>query len=240
MVKQKILVADDEATIRDIVRQYLTVEGYEVVEASHGPQALQVIYEQKPDLVILDIMLPGLDGLTILQSLRKPVSSSDDSVDTQIPIIMLTARLQEEDRIAGFEYGADDYVVKPFSPRELVMRVKAVLRRGVIHEKPTSPEEETIVFGDIRVEPFSRSVFKGDAAVTLTAKEFDLLLFLVQNPRRVFSRNQLLNQVWGYEFYADDTITVHIHRLREKLEATPNEPQYIHTVWGVGYKFEML
>ena len=234
-----ILIADDELSVREIIRRYLEKEGYTVIEAENGPKALQMLYEQKPDLLILDIMLPGLDGYTIARSLRNPESQDDSDFNRNIPIIMLTSRKEEEDRLKGFELGADDYVGKPFSPREVVMRVKAVLRRGQQSSDNIQSNEQVISVGDLSINPNSRTVHLSEKNVILTAKEFDLLIFLAENPQQVFTRNQLLNQVWGYEFYGDDsTITVHIHRLREKIEPDPNQPSYIHTVWGVGYRFE--
>jgi DNA-binding response OmpR family regulator len=234
-----ILIADDELSVREIIRRYLEKEGYTVIEADNGPKALQMLYEQKPDLLILDIMLPGLDGYTIARSLRNPESQDESDFNRNIPIIMLTSRTEEEDRLKGFELGADDYVGKPFSPREVVMRVKAVLRRGQQSPDIIKSNEQTLSVGNLSINPNSRTVHLGDKSIMLTAKEFDLLLFLAENPQQVFTRNQLLNHIWGYEFYGDDsTITVHIHRLREKIEPDPNQPTYIHTVWGVGYRFE--
>jgi DNA-binding response OmpR family regulator len=231
--QQTILVVDDETTVREVVRRYLELEGFRVIEADNGPLALHLLHQDKPDLIVLDIMLPGLDGFTITRSLREPARSSESG---SVPIVMLTARSEEADRIMGFELGTDDYVVKPFSPRELIMRIKAVLRRSApdsdAHEKP-------LVFDDLRLDPASHTVTRGSADITLTAKEFDLLWFLARHPRQVFSRVQLLDQVWGYEFYGDEsTVTVHIRRLREKLESDPSQPEYVHTVWGVGYKFD--
>lgn len=235
MVRQQtILIVDDEATIREVVRKYLERDGFKVIEADTGPLALHMLHQENPDLIVLDIMLPGLDGFTITRSLRDPAGFA--SQQGNIPIVMLTARTEEADRITGFELGTDDYVLKPFSPRELVMRVKAVLRRttpdAVLDEKP-------LVFVDLRLDPGSRTVIRSGEPISLTAKEFDLLWFLARHPRQVFTRTQLLDQVWGYEFYGDEsTVTVHIRRLREKLEPDPTNPVYIHTVWGVGYKFE--
>lgn len=235
-----ILIADDEPSVREIICRYLEKEGYKVIQSVNGPQTLQMLYEHQPDLLILDIMLPGMDGYTIARSLRDPVTADESNVNRNIPIIMLTARKEEEDRLKGFELGADDYVGKPFSPREVVMRVKAVLRRGhVATLGADSQQEEIIKVGKLYIDPNSRTVKVGDDSIVLTAKEFDLLWFLARNPHQVFTRNQLLNQVWGYEFYGDDsTITVHMHRLREKIEPDANHPSYIHTVWGVGYRFE--
>jgi DNA-binding response OmpR family regulator len=234
--QQTILVVDDEATVREVVRKYLEREGFRVIEAETGPLALHWLHQQQPDLVVLDIMLPGLDGFTITRSLRDPAGSSLVGEQGSIPIIMLTARTEEVDRITGFELGTDDYVTKPFSPRELVMRIKAVLRRVTT---AVGEDEKSLIFGDVRLEPTSRSVKRGEAPLSLTAKEFDLLWFLAGHPRQVFSRTQLLDQVWGYEFFGDEsTVTVHIRRLREKIEPDPSNPTYIHTVWGIGYKFE--
>lgn len=228
-----ILVADDEKTVREVVAKYLEKNGYRVVQAERGPDVLDVFYESMPDLIVLDVMLPGMDGFTIVRSLRDPI----DAPGMKVPIILLTARTAEEDRIVGFELGADDYVVKPFSPQELVMRVKAVLRRSSGEDGLAT--EEPLLFEGLEINPNSRTVTKHGESISLTAKEFDLLWFMARHPRQVFTRSQLLDQVWGYGFYGDEsTVTVHMHRLREKLDATP--PQVIHTVWGVGYKFEML
>jgi two-component system, OmpR family, response regulator ResD len=235
--QQTILVVDDEATVREVVRRYLELEGFRVVEADTGPLALHLLHQEQPDLIVLDIMLPGLDGFTITRSLRDPVAGGGRlSAAGNIPIIMLTARTDEADRIAGFELGTDDYVLKPFSPRELVMRIKAVLRRSAA---TAAEPDQPLVCGALRLDATSRTVTRDDEALSLTAKEFDLLWFLARHPRQVFSRAQLLDQVWGYEFFGDEsTVTVHIRRLREKIEADPGNPEYIHTVWGVGYKFE--
>ncbi len=239
MRQQTILVVDDEATIREVVRRYLELENFRVVEADNGPLALHLLHQEQPDLIVLDIMLPGLDGLTITRSLRDPAGRAPDTgtlSSGNIPIIMLTARSEESDRIAGFELGTDDYVTKPFSPRELVMRIKAVLRRSAAE---AGDQEKPLVFGELRLESSTRTVARGGMEIVLTAKEFDLVWFLARHPRQVFSRTQLLDRVWGYEFYGDEsTVTVHIRRLREKIEEDPSQPRYIHTVWGVGYKFE--
>lgn len=236
MTTQKtILVVDDETTVREVVRRYLELDGFRVIEADSGPLALHQLHTENPDLIVLDIMLPGLDGFTVTRSVRDPAEPAQTS-SAGIPIIMLTARTEEADRITGFELGADDYVVKPFSPRELVMRVKAVLRR---HGSDTSVTEKPLVFGDLALDPVSRTVTRDGEPLTLTTTEFDLLWFLARHPRQVFSRAQLLDQVWGYEFYGDEsTVTVHIRRLREKIETDPSQPNCIHTVWGVGYKFD--
>jgi len=238
MAKQAhILVVDDEATVREVVRKYLEHEGYRVTEAATGTEALAYLREQRPDLIVLDLMLPGMDGFAITRSVRNANEYAPLKVDNDIPIIILTARTSELDRIAGFELGADDYVVKPFSPRELVARVKAVLRRsGTI---PSEADEKPLLLSDLSIDPRSREVKVRDMIVVLTVKEFELLWWMARHPHQVFSRSQLLNQIWGYEFYGDEsTVTVHIRRLREKIESNPSEPTYIQTVWGVGYKFE--
>ncbi len=238
MAKQAtILVVDDEATVREVVRKYLEHEGFRVSEAETGHQALDYVRDNRPDLIVLDLMLPGVDGFTITRSLRKVDDYAPLNVGSDIPIIILTARTSELDRIAGFELGADDYVLKPFSPRELVARVKAVLRRSA--SAADEADEKPVVLPGIAIDPRTREVIVRDQGVVLTAKEFDLLWFMIRHPRQVFTRTQLLNQIWGYEFYGDEsTVTVHIRRLREKIELNPSEPTYIQTVWGVGYKFE--
>ncbi|MCY3867688.1 MAG: response regulator transcription factor [Chloroflexi bacterium] len=235
--ERNILVVDDERTIREVVRRYLELEGFAVTEAETGPQALSILQDSRPDLIVLDIMLPGVDGFSITRRLRNAADYHPLHVDGDIPIILLTAMTNEVDRVAGLELGADDYVTKPFSPRELVARVKAVLRR-------TTPEEieseSPVEFGGLSLDPRSRTVSVDGTGLSLTAKEFDLLWFLLRHPRQVFTRQQLLDQVWGYEFYGDEsTVTVHVRRLREKLEPNPSEPRYIKTVWGVGYKIEI-
>lgn len=238
---QTILVADDERTVREVVCKYLEKSGFRTVQAERGPQVIDLFYETMPDLIVLDVMLPGLDGFTIMRSLRDPIDTPPQGMNPNVPIIMLTARTGEEDRIVGFELGADDYVVKPFSPQELVMRVKAVLRRAGQEDSPTLTTQEPLVFDDLLLDPNSRTVTKAGENIPLTAKEFELLWFMARHPRQVFTRSQLLDQVWGYGFYGDEsTVTVHIHRLREKLEPDPNKPNFIHTVWGVGYKFEVI
>ena len=225
-----ILVVDDEASVVEVVSLYLKREGFTVRAARDGRAALDAIAKQRPALVVLDLMLPEVDGISILQRLR---SGGDDDV----PVIMLTARRQETDRIYGLELGADDYVTKPFSPAELVSRVKAVLRRsggstGLVGERP-------LQFGDISIDPRTRLVTVRGDEMELTATEFNLLWFMASHPRQVFKRDQLLEQVWGFSDYLDpSTVTVHIRRLREKIEARPSEPAHLLTVWGVGYKFE--
>ena len=226
--KTSILVVDDETTIREVVRRYLELEDFRVREAADGYEALDILRDDPPNLIVLDLMLPGIDGLSLTQHIRQ---------DRQIPIIMLTAKGEPGDRIRGLDLGADDYITKPFSPQEVVSRVRAVLRRteGISNQKSQAP----IQFDRIQIDPASRSLSVDGKNVALTTKEFDLLWFFAENPRQVFKRSQLLGQVWGDELYTDpSTVTVHIRRLREKIEIDPSEPRHILTVWGVGYKFE--
>ena len=224
---EKILVVDDEATIREVIRRYLERDGFEVMEAADGDAALDVVEEVEPDLVVLDLMLPGLDGLSLTRRLREY---------SAVPVIMLTAKGAVEDRIEGLELGADDYVVKPFDPKELASRVRAVLRRS----KDDAPlPGQLLELGGINLDPNARTVSVRHEPVSMTAKEFDLLWFFMRHPRQVFSRAQVLDHVWGYDFYGDpSTVTVHIRRLREKIERDPSRPDLLQTVWGVGYKFE--
>jgi DNA-binding response OmpR family regulator len=230
-----ILVVDDEPTIREVVRRYLERDGYKVSEAADGKSALDLLDKELPDLMILDIMLPGVDGLTITRHLRDSGNSSTLVTEREVPIIILTARTGERDRIQGLELGADDYVTKPFSPQELVARVRAVLRRA----HPGHSTERPLSFERLYIDPRTRETSVGGRAIALTAKEFDLLWFFASSPRQVFTRDQLLDQVWGYGFYGDpSTVTVHVRRLREKIEPDPTKPIFIQTVWGVGYKFE--
>ncbi|MBX3082368.1 MAG: response regulator transcription factor [Anaerolineae bacterium] len=236
MGKQTIFIVEDEATIREVVRKYLELEGFIVLEASSGTQALTMLREQTVDLILLDVMLPGIDGFDVTRSIRREREPGFLAVNGTIPIIMLTSRKDESDRLVGFELGVDDYIPKPFSPREVVARVKAVLRRA---NPGVQISDQPIRCGDMLIDPTKRSVVIGDKRPDLTVKEFDLLYFLAQHPEQVFTRDQVLNSVWGFEFYGDEsTVTVHIRRLREKIEPNPAEPTYIQTVWGVGYKFE--
>ena len=228
MKEPTILIVDDEPSIREVVSIYLRRAGYQVVVAHDGQAALEALEKQPPDLVVLDLMLPKVDGLEIARRLRA-------GGDT--PIIMLTARREEADRITGLEMGADDYVVKPFSPQELVSRVKAVLRRT--HGSTPTSTERPLEFDNLCIDPSTRLVEVNGEERSLTAKEFDLLWMLARHPRQVFNRDQLLDLVWGLTEYVDpSTVTVHVRRLREKIEADPSNPHHIQTVWGVGYKFE--
>lgn len=224
----KLLIVEDEPSIAEVVSLYLRRAGYHVTIAGNGKVALDLLDESIPDLVVLDLMLPEVDGLSVTRWIR---NRSD------VPIIMLTARREESDRIAGLEMGADDYVVKPFSPQELVSRVRAVLRRT--HSTSEVKTDSGIKYKDIAIDPSTRLVTVKGAEINLTAKEFELLWYLAQHPRQVFTRDQLLEQIWGISEYIDpSTVTVHIRRLREKIEADPSNPEHLQTVWGVGYKFE--
>jgi two-component system, OmpR family, response regulator ResD len=222
-----VLVVDDEPTIGEVVSRYLERAGYRTRIASDGAQALELVAERRPDLVVLDLMLPGIDGLEVMRRLRQPEPD-------RIAFILLTAKGEESDRVIGLRLGADDYVVKPFSPAELVARVDAVLRRI-----ETSPAHHDVIeCNDLRIDPASRRVQVAGEDVQLTQREFDVLVFLARHPGQVFSRNQLMDAVWHYSFYTDtSTVTVHIRRLRAKIEVDPAQPRHIETVWGVGYRF---
>jgi DNA-binding response OmpR family regulator len=220
-----VLVVDDEQIVREVVVRYLEREGYRTLEADDGDRARELLEQESPNLIVLDLMLPGTDGLSLCRWIR---SRSD------LPVIMLTARGEETDRIVGLELGADDYVTKPFSPRELVARVRTVLRRSASPVR----RAEHLAFDGLEIEASTREVRKRDEEVSLTAKEFDLLWFLASNPRRVFSRDQLMHRIWGYDPPVDTgTVTVHIRRLRRKIEDDPSNPRFLETVWGVGYRF---
>ena len=224
-----ILIIEDEPSVAEVASIYLRRAGYAVRHAANGQTALQEIEHHPPTMIILDLMLPGIDGWEITRRVRQ-------GGDT--PIIMLTARSQETDRIAGLEMGADDYVTKPFSPQELVSRVRAVLRRT---RSASSDEmaERTLIFDDLAIDPQTHLVTIGREDKALTAREFELLWWLARHPRQVFSRDQLLDRVWGLAEYIDpSTVTVHMRRLREKIELDPSSPRHLQTIWGVGYKFE--
>lgn len=226
-----ILIVDDEASVVEVVTLYLQRDGFRVRAARNGTDALLALQAERPALVILDVMLPHIDGLTLIRRMR-------ENPTLDVPVIMLTARGREADRISGLDLGADDYVTKPFSPAELVSRVKAVLRRAAGAARAAG-EAAPIDFGELRVDPNTREVLVRGAPVELTATEFNLLLFMAAHPRQVFKRDQLLEHVWGYNDYLDpSTVTVHIRRLREKIERDPANPVWLQTVWGVGYKFE--
>jgi len=225
-VMTTVLVVDDEPIVRDVVVRYLRRDGFTTLEAADGDSARRLIETGEPELVVLDVMLPGTDGLELCRWIR---GRSD------LPVIMLTARGEEADRIVGLELGADDYVTKPFSPRELATRVRTVLRRSSAAPAPRA----RLAFDDVVVDGAGRVVTKAGEPVQLTAREFDLLWFLASNPRLVFSRDQLMDRVWGYAAALDTgTVTVHIRRLREKIESDPAHPRHLQTVWGVGYRFD--
>ncbi len=223
----QILVVDDEPTIAEVLCRYLERAGYETHVAADGHAAVAAVVRHRPDLIVLDLMLPGLDGLEVMRRVRE--RERDGTA-----IILLTARGEESDRIVGLRLGADDYVVKPFSPAELVARVDAVLRR-----RDTAPgPEPALRFGDLEIDPAGRRVAVAGEPVALTQREFDLLAFLARHPGQAFTRNQLMDHVWRYSFYTDtSTVTVHIRRLRAKIEPDPAQPRHVETVWGVGYRF---
>jgi DNA-binding response OmpR family regulator len=224
---QTVLVVDDEPMVREVVSAYLRREGYSTVEVGDGEAAVKAVEHHRPDLIVLDVMLPKLDGYSLLTELRK---------STTVPVILLTARSEEVDRVLGFELGADDYVVKPFSPRELTARVKSVLRRSAPIDAPGVVHE----FGDLTIDGDARETRIGGVVVDMPPLEFDVLMFLASNPRRVFSRAELLEKVWGSsaEWQDPSTVTVHVRRIRQKIEADPDDPTRIVTVWGKGYRFE--
>lgn len=229
MNAKTILVVEDEASIAEVVSLYLKRADYNVQIASNGKQAMNILERQPPDFVILDLMLPEVDGLSLIRWLRER---------SNVPVIMLTARREEIDRIAGLEMGADDYVVKPFSPQELVSRVRAVFRR-LGQEAGEVQAGRPLSFDGLVIDPGSRAVTVKNAEVELTVKEFDMLYLLARHPKQVFTRDQLLERVWGGAQYIDPgTVTVHVRRLREKIEEDPSNPVRLLTVWGVGYKFE--
>ena len=229
----RILLVDDDATVTEVLTLYLEREGFAVEAAADGDGALARAAASTPDLVVLDLMLPGTDGLEVCRRLRR---------EAPVPVVMLTARGDEADRIAGLELGADDYVVKPFSPRELTARVKAVLRRaqggGPAAVAPGPGGDPVLRAGPLVVDTAARQVHVGGREVALTAREFELLAFLARHPRRAFRREELFEQVWGWTYGDTATVTVHVRRLREKIEADPARPRLIVTVWGVGYRFE--
>lgn len=228
--RRRVLVVDDEASVREVLAQYLHVEGYAVVQAADGIEALKAAAHQPPDLVILDLMLPGIDGLEVCRRLRER---------SAVPILMLTARGEETDKLEGFRVGTDDYVTKPFSLREVMMRVKALMRRLDATSVPAMVLDDTLRVGSLVIQPKLRQVERDGTLLDLTAKEFDLLHFVASHPRQVFTRQQLLDTIWDFAYMGDpSTVTVHMRRLREKVERDPARPRHLKTVWGVGYKFE--
>jgi two-component system response regulator ResD len=231
--RRTVLVVDDERTIAEVVARYLERAGYATAVAHDGPEALRLAAACDPDLVVLDLMLPGLDGLEVLRRLQQGRAPGPPGP----PVILLTAKGEQDDRIAGLRSGADDYVVKPFSPRELVARVEAVLRRA----RPAAADEEAppLRFDGLEVDPRARRVVRAGHEVPLSQREFDLLCFLASHPGQAFSREQLMDRVWDPARCADtSTVTVHVRRLRAKLEPDPERPRFVQTVWGVGYRFE--
>lgn len=235
MSEKTILVVEDEPSIAEVVGLYLQRDGYQVQTATDGKIAMMILEKKTPDLVVLDLMLPEIDGLSLTRWLRER---------SDVPIIMLTARREEIDRITGLEMGADDYVVKPFSPQELVSRVRAVIRRtkrtdSAMGTQIGAESDAVLTFGDLIINAYSRTVSVVGKEVPLTVKEFDMLYLLASHPKQVYTRVQLLDRVWGGAEYIDPgTVTVHIRRLREKIEADPSNPTRLVTVWGVGYRFE--
>ena len=223
----RILVVDDDVQLLDVVANYLKRDGCEVEVATDGPTGLRIALETLPDLVVLDVMLPGLDGFNVCQQIHQVAP---------IPVMMLTARTEEDDRLLGFERGADDYLTKPFSPRELTARVKAILRRA--RGEVGVPGSGVVNVGDVELDLVSREVTRDGEPISLSAREFDLLSFLARNPQRVFSREDLLSAVWGWSFGDTATVTVHVRRLRLKIEPDPTEPRHIVAIRGVGYRCE--
>jgi DNA-binding response OmpR family regulator len=227
MSSPTVLVVDDEPIVREVLSRYLARGGFGVETAGDGQEALERFESGAPDLILLDLMLPRVDGFEVFTRIRAQAST---------PVIMLTAKGEETDRVVGLEVGADDYITKPFSPREVIARVRNVLRRV---GGPSSTDREPLVFGDLEIDPRSREVAVGTRRASLTPKEFDLLHFLAANPGEVFSRVQLLDELWDFAFEGDpSTVTVHIRRLRSKIENDPSRPRHLVTVWGVGYRFD--
>ena len=225
----RVLVVDDDPTVAEVVVSYLQRAGMDVDHAGDGPSALAMAGRHHPDLVVLDLMLPGLGGLEVCRRLRR---------DSEVAVIMLTASADESDRVLGLEVGADDYVTKPFSPRELVLRVQSVLRRTQSTSAAGYVRPRTLSDGDLVVDPVGHVASRGGQPLTLTAREFDLLTFLLRHPGRAFDRATLMHEVWGWDFGDQSTVTVHVRRLREKVEADPANPARLVTVWGVGYRWD--
>ncbi|KDN16221.1 response regulator transcription factor [Amycolatopsis rifamycinica] len=223
----RVLVVDDDETVRDVVRRYLEVAGFTVGLAGDGAEGLAKFAAHEPDLVVLDVMMPGINGLEVCRRLRQV---------SQVPIVMLTALGEEENRIAGLQLGADDYVTKPFSPKELALRVASVLRRARM-PRP-EPAAAELVDGDLRLQMKARTATRGGRELPLTTREFDLLAFFLAHPGVAFSRADLLEKVWGWDFGDQSTVTVHVRRLREKIERDPAKPTRVATVWGVGYRYD--
>ena len=230
-VSGSVLVVDDDPIVRDVLRRYLAREGFAVSAAADGEAALDAVAAARPDLILLDLMLPRIDGFEVFRRLR---SAGDPPA-----VIMLTARGQETDRVVGLDSGADDYVAKPFSPREVIARVRAVMRRSTPAAGAAVEVPSTISVGGLEIDPGSREALLDGELVSLTPREFDLLLFFAERPRIVFSRTQLLDELWDIAYEGDpSTVTVHVRRLREKIEDDPSHPRRLVTVWGAGYRFE--
>ncbi|MDQ0577626.1 response regulator transcription factor [Agromyces albus] len=226
LVGRRVLLVDDDPTVAEVASSYLRATGFVVEEASDGFAALEAAERVAPDLIVLDRMLPGIDGLEVFRRLRERMST---------PVILLTALGSEDDRIAGLEAGADDYLSKPFSTRELVLRVQSVLRRSIGEFTP----ESVLEYGEFRLDPSAHVATRAGVELALTAREFDLFEFLLKHPNQVFSREELLRTVWGWTYGDLSTVTVHVRRLREKIERDPRSPVLLTTVWGVGYRFTM-
>ncbi len=225
-----VLVVDDDLTVREVVGRYLEHAGYRVGVASDGVSALRAVQASAPDLIVLDLMLPGMSGLEVCRQVRAGQHNA-------VAIVMLTALGEEEDRVLGLEFGADDYVTKPFSPRELVLRVGSVLRRSRDASQPSAPTP-AVVDGGLEVDVSARRALLDGRPLALTTREFDLLAFLMRHPDQAFTRAELLAKVWGWDFGDQSTVTVHVRRLREKIEPDPARPRHIVTVWGVGYRYD--
>ena len=229
-----VLVVEDDHTVAEVVLRYLQHAGFGTAHAADGPSALALAAAVRPSLVVLDLMLPGIDGLEVCRRLRERY--------TDLPVIMLTARGEESDRVLGLEVGADDYLTKPFSPRELVLRIQSVLRRAAagptLAPRPGGGEPEVLVDGELEVDVTGHRAQLRGQPLPLTAREFDLLTFLLRHPGQAFTRDQLMNQVWGWEFGDQSTVTVHVRRVREKVELDPANPVRLSTVWGVGYRWD--
>jgi len=225
----QVLLVEDDETVADVVRQYLTRSGYDVTHVTDGLAAVSAARAIEPDILVLDLMLPGIDGLEVCRAVR---------AEQDVPIVMLTALGAESDRVLGLEVGADDYITKPFSPRELVLRVQSVLRRAGQQGASPSPGALRLSDGDLVVEPTAHRAERDGQPLAMTAREFDLLSFFMSNPGRAFSRSELLEKVWGWSFGDASTVTVHVRRLREKVEPDPSEPSRLVTVWGVGYRWD--
>ncbi|MGV8910479.1 MAG: response regulator transcription factor [Propionicimonas sp.] len=227
MPAKRVLVIEDDPTTRDVLRRYLTRAGLDVAEADNGANGLDAFAHGAPDLVILDLMLPGIDGLDVCERIRRT---------SAVPIMILTALGSESDRVVGLEQGADDYVVKPFSPREVTLRAQRLLQRS----SPRRAQAAPLVDGDLTIDLPARRATVGGRELVMTAREFDLLTFLVSHPNQAFRRSELLAQVWDWDFGDDSTVTVHVRRLREKVERNPSHPVRLQTVWGVGYRYQPL